>query len=173
MVTEQARKDVWEEMLDIARLVRYYEKLADRHRTQFYIARGTLVLSALIGTAVFLSQFKIFPQHIQEIILIIAGLALALATAWDIVANNARKAAVLHAISKECSLLEIEWRELWAEVNNHQSDDSAVREKNRRLARRLTKVTVWAGDADVRENRKLNEECESIAYKIMTEKYVT
>ena len=173
MTTEQTRMDVWEEMLDIARLVRYYEKLADRHRTHFFIVQGILVLSALVGTAVFLSQFKVFPQHVQEIILIIAGLALASATAWDIVANNARKAAVLHAISKECSLFEIEWMNLWAEVNGHQSEDSVVREKNRQLARRLTEVTVWAGDADIRENSKLNEECESIAYKIMSEKYVT
>ena len=173
MATEQTRHDIWDEMLDVTRLVRYYEALADKHRLYYFLIRGTLVVSALIGSAALLNLLKFISQDIQEIIATFAGFVLALVTAWDIVANHARKAAVSHAISRECSLLEIEWKELWAIVNSHQSDDSVVREKNRQLANRLTEVTVWAGDADIRENRKLNEECESEAYKVMREKFVT
>ena len=173
MATEQTRHDIWDEMLDVTRLVRYYEALADKHRLYYFLIRGTLVVSALIGSAALLNLLKFISQDIQEIIATFAGFVLALVTAWDIVANHARKAAVLHAISRECSLLEIEWKELWAIVNSHQSDDSVVREKNRQLANRLTEVTVWAGDADIRENRKLNEECEFEAYKVMREKFVT
>ncbi len=169
MVTEQTRHDVWNEMLDIARLVRYYEALADKHLRNYYLIRVVLVFSALVGSATLFDLLKFFPR--QEMITITMGLALALFTAWDIVANYARKAAVLHEVGRECSLLEIEWRYLWGDANTHQSDDFLVREKNRQLAKRLTEVTMRAGEADIRENRKLNEKCELAAYQIMREKY--
>ena len=172
MVTEQTRHDIWDQMLDVARLVRYYEALADKHRLYYFLIRGTLVVSALIGSAGLLNILDFFPQDIQVFVTTFAGFVLALVTAWDIVANHARKAAVLHAISKECSLLEIEWKDLWADIYSHQSGDSVIRKKNKQLAYRLTEVTAWAGDADIRENRKLNEKCESTTHHIMREKYV-
>ena len=169
-MTEQTRIDIWNEMLDVVRLVRYYEALSDKQRLYYFVIRGILVVSALSGAAALL---KFFPEDIQEEIAIVAGFVIALVTAWDILANYARKAAVLHAISKECSLLEIEWKDLWADANNHLLEDSVVRKKNRRLAKKITKVTAWAGDADIREDRILNEKCESVAYKIMRETYVS
>lgn len=170
MVTEQTRKDIWDEMLDVARLVRYYEALSDQHRRKHLTIRYLLIASAVSGTAALL---ELFPDQIQDVIQIFAGCAIGLIAAWDIVTNYARKAAVLHAISKECSLLEIEWRDLWAEANNNDSDDAKIRSENRYLAKKLSEVTGWAGDADVQENRKLNEECETTAHKVMEEKYAT
>ncbi len=32
MVAEQTRNAIWQELLDVARLVRYYEALSDQHR---------------------------------------------------------------------------------------------------------------------------------------------
>ena len=58
MVTEQTRHDVWNEMLDIARLVRYYEALADKPRIFYYLIRGTLIFSALVGSATLLDLLK-------------------------------------------------------------------------------------------------------------------
>ncbi len=168
MITEQTRKDIWDELLDVARLVRYYEKLSDKHRLNYQFFRFLLLASAVSGVA---AMLELFPENIRQHIQIFAGGVIALIVAWDMATNYAKKVAVLHAISCEISILEIEWRDLWAEAN--EADDALIRSKNRLLAKKLSEVTGWAGKEDIRENRKLNEECESIAHRVVPEKYAT
>ena len=90
---------------------------------------------------------------------------------WDFVSDYAKKAAVLHAISVELSLLEIERAKLWAAVNDPDTTDDEAQQISYRLARRLSEVTAWAGHADIREDRKLNEQCEATTYNIMHARY--
>lgn len=162
MATEQTRNAIWQEFLDVARLVRYYEALSDRQRRNRAIVQFLLLAAAASGIAALLD---LLPSIVQAA----AGGLVALLVAWDFVSNYAKKAAVLHAISIECSALEIEWRDLWFALDTL-SDEDAHRE-NTRLARRLTSVTGWAGQADIREDRKLNEQCAVAAYKVMAEQY--
>ena len=164
MVNEQTRKDVWQDLLDVARLVRYYEALSDRYRRNHSIVRFLLLAAAAGGIAALLDLLPAIAQ------LIASGLV-ALLVAWDFISDYAKKAAVLHAISLECSRLEIEWRELWADVNDHNADDAEVRRKNQLLARKVLEVTGWAGQADIREDQKLNEKCEDDAYRIIEDRY--
>lgn len=164
MVSEQTRNDVWQELLDVARLVRYYEALADRHRRIHMIVRFLLLAAAVSGIAALLD---LLPAAAQ----LVAGGLLALLVVWDFVSNYAKKAAVLHAISLDCSLLDVEWRELWADVNNGHVSDAEARDKNYRLARRISEVTGWAGQADIGEDPRLNEECAKVAYKVMADRY--
>ena len=164
MATEQTRNAVWQELLDVARLVRYYEALSDRHRRNHSIVRFLLLAAAASGIAALLD---LLPPSVQ----LISGGLVAIIVAWDFVSDYAKKAAVLHAVSIECSALEIEWCELWADVNDRDLDDAEARRKNQRLARRGLEVTGWAGHADIREDRKLNEECEQAAYRVMADRY--
>lgn len=166
MATEQTRNAVWQELLDVARLVRYYEALADRQRRNHLIVRFFLLAAAAGGIAALLD---VLPAYVQ----LAAGGLVALLVAWDFVADYAKKAAVLHAISLECSALEIEWRELWADVNEHDLDDARARRENQRLARRVLEVTGWAGRADIREDRKLNEKCEEAAHRVVADRYAS
>ena len=105
MATEQTRNAVWQELLDVARLVRYYEVLSDRHRRNHSIVRFLLLAAAASGIAALLD---VLPASVQ----LIAGGLVALLVVWDFIADYAKKATVLHALSLECSALEIEWREL-------------------------------------------------------------
>ena len=164
MATDQTRNDVWQDVLDVARLVRYYEALSDRYRRNHLIVRFLLLAAAASGIAVLLGL-------LPEIVQLLAGGLIALLVAWDFVADYAKKAAVLHAISLECSALEIQWRELWADVNELDFDDAEARHQNRRLERGIMEVTGRAGHADIREDRKLNEKCEDVAHKVIAERY--
>lgn len=164
MVSEQTRNDVWQELLDVTRLVRYYGALSDRHRRNHTAVRFLLLAAAAGGIAALLD---LLPQIVQ----LVAGGLIALLVAWDFVSDYAKKAAVLHTIDIECGLLEIEWRELWNEANDPEASDAEVREKNRRLAERISYVTARAGDADIPENRKLNEECAKAAYRVVADQY--
>lgn len=164
MVSAQTRNDVWQELLDVARLVRYYEALADRHRRIHMIVRFLLLAAAVSGIVALLA---LLPAVVQ----LVANGLVALLVAWDFVSNYARKSTVLHAISLECSLLEVEWRELWADINNDHLSDAEARDKNYRLARRISEVTGWAGQADIGESQRLNKKCAKVAYKVMADRY--
>lgn len=75
---------------------------------------------------------------------------------------------MLHALSLECSALEIEWRELWAAINDADAGEREARRRNQRLARRTAAATGWA---DVPEDRKLNEECAQAAHEYLADRY--
>ena len=164
MVTEQTRNAVWQELLDVARLVRYYEALSDQHRRNHLIVRFLLLAAVAGGIAALLDLLPAMAQ-------LVAGGLIALLVAWDFVSDYAKKAAILHAISIECSAMEIEWQALWLELET--ISDAEARRENTRLSRRIVDVTGWAGQADIREDRKLNEECEKTAYRVVTDRYAT
>ena len=164
MVTQQTRNAIWQELLDVARLVRYYEALSDQHRRNHLIVRFLLLAAAAGGIAALLDLLPAMAQ-------LVAGGVIALLVAWDFVSDYAKKAAILHAISIECSAMEIEWQALWLELEN--ISDAEARRENTRLSRRIADVTGWAGQADIREDRRLNEECEKAACRVMTDRYAT
>ena len=59
MVSEQTRNDIWQGLLDAARLDRYYEALAERYR-QRHLALRILLLLAAIGGMV--SLLEVLPR---------------------------------------------------------------------------------------------------------------
>lgn len=162
MVTDHTRNDVWQGLLDIARLVKYYEKLSDRHRHNHFRLRLLLLIAATGGIA---ALFELLPDFIQTL----AGVLVAVLVALDFVTDYAKKAAVLHAISIECSELQTEWEYLWGNLEN--LGDTEARENHAGLSRRLVNVTGAAGHADIREDRKLNEHCEAEAYQVIQDQY--
>ncbi len=164
MVTDQVRSIVWQEYLDAARLVRYYEALSDKYRRNHFIVRFLLLAAAAGGIAALLELLPAIAQ-------LIATAFVALIVVWDFVSDYARKAAVLHAISIECSELETDWQELWTEINEDEISTAEVLWKKSRLSRRILGVTSWAGVADIRENQKLNEKCAESAYRVMVDRY--
>ena len=166
MASSETRSDVWQELLDAARLVRYYEALSDRHRIKHSIVRFLLLASAVGGIGALLD---LLPDKAQ----LIAGALVALLVIWDFMADYAKKAAILHTISKECSDLEIKWQALWREVNRAESDDGEIRFQIEQLARRAREVTGRAGDADIRVDHKLNQKCAESAYKVTAERYAS
>lgn len=164
MVSEQMRQAIWQDLLDVARLVRYYEALSNRHRLKHSLIQFLLLASAFSGIAALL---KLLPEIVQ----LIAGGLIAFLVAWDFVAGYARKAAVLHTINYECHALEIEWSELWAAINSAEVNDTEARERNKQLEEKFLSVTGWAGQADIRVDQKLNTKCEEVAYKVVAEQY--
>ena len=96
MGSDQTRNTVWQNILDVARLVRYYETLADRHRFRHWMIRFLMLAAAAGGVAALL---ELLPSIAQ----LVAGGLIALLVVWDSISDYAKKAAVLHAISLECS----------------------------------------------------------------------
>ena len=166
MANDDTRNEVWQELLDAARSVRYYETLSDRHRFKHSIVRFLLLASAAGGISALLD---LLPENVQ----LISGALVALLVVWDFMADYARKAAILHTISVECSDLENKLQALWRDVNREDADDGEIRRRIEELARRAPEVTGRAGGADIREDRTLNQKCAESAYRTTAERYAS
>ena len=166
MVSETTRNEVWQELLDASRLVRYYSKLSDRYSRNRRIVQFLLMAAATGGIA---TLVNLLPQFIQQI----AAAAVAILVAWDFFADYAKKAAVLHAICIECNRLEGEWRQLWVDIDQSNLDDAGVRRQCASLRRRLNEVTARVGLVGVQEDAALNKQCAEDAYKVMQARYAT
>ena len=164
MVSDQIRNEVWQDLLDVTRLVRYYAALSDRYKRNYNIVRGLLLIAATSGIAAFLDALPPIAQ-------LISGVGIALIIAWDFVSDYGRKAAVSHAIRLQCGELENEWRDLWRSVDDGTIENEEALHSNRQLLQRITSLTGNAGYADIREDHKLNETQAADAYKIMEERY--
>lgn len=164
MVSDQIRNEVWQDFLDVTRLVRYYAALSDRYKRNYDIVRVLLFVAATSGIAAFLDALPSIAQ-------LISGVGIAVIIAWDFVSDYGRKAAVLHAISLQCGELENEWRDLWRSVDDGTIANEEAVKKNRQLCQRITNLTGNAGYADIREDHKLNETQAADTYKIMEERY--
>lgn len=92
MTTPQTRNAVWQELLDTARLVQYYEALSHRYRRYHWAVRFVLLLSASSGIVALLD---LLPEPMLQPVQLTAGGLIALTVVWDCVSDYARKAAVL------------------------------------------------------------------------------
>lgn len=166
-VSEQTRNEVWQGFLDAVRLGRYYAALSDRHRRHHQLLRFALLVAAAGVISTFLNLLPEDFQWVAEI----ASALIGVLVIWDLVSDDAKKAAILHSISIECGDLENRWRDLWAAVDQEDSGDVEIRNEIRKLADRTLRVTARAGDSDIREDQRLNRKSAEIAYKVMTDRY--
>ena len=166
MVYEEVRNYVWQDYLDVARLVRYYQALSSQYHRKHNLMRILVLLPAVSSAGVL---FESFPAILGAIL----GVTVAAVVVCDFVLDYGRKAYVLSAIYAECSELESEWSELWERTNSGEFEGSEIRAMNSDLSKRLNSVTSRAINAGIRVDDRINKECTESAYKIMEERYAS
>ena len=163
-VTGATRNAVWQEMLDVARLVRYYDRMARGQQQRQLGIRVALFASATAGVA---SAIAALPEAVR----IASGALVALLVAWDFLADYLNKAAILGVIRGECSDVEDDLAELWGEVQSDSVTDGDARRTLAGAKRRVTRVTARAGAANISTDERLNVRCEEDAFKALSERY--
>ena len=139
MVTDTTRNDVWQQMLDAARLVRYYERIADRYRQRHFRLRMALLVLALGGAS---TTAAVLPDYtLLGVAQAAASLAFIVLVALDVLGGHAKKAAVLDSIRRECVELETELRSLWSEIETGELLDKEARRRYLDLERQVNRVT--------------------------------
>ena len=166
MVSDTTRNAVWQELLDAARLVRYYTNLADRYLKKRRTMQFLLIAAAASGIAGLLGPL---PEFISRA----AAAAVAILVVWDVFGDYARKAAVLHAISIECNRIESLWHALWLEIDRSDLEDADVLGQCKTLGQSLNDVTGRAGLVGVEVDAELNVSCAEETYKVMQERYAS
>ena len=162
-VTDETRRAVWNDLLDVARVIRYAEAMETRHRFLHGLVRFSLFLSASGSVAALLEAL---PADWQ----LYFGVAIGALVAADFMFDHATKIAILSATKRECQALETEWRQLWLDVDFPSSADPDVRRRSVDLGRRFARATM-AMDAQVSVNAKANERCTAAAYKVTAERH--
>lgn len=166
MVSDTIRNAVWQELLDAARLVRYYASLADRHRRKRRIIQLLLMAAAASGIVGVLDPVPAIMQPT-------AIAAIAILVAWDFFGDYARKVAVLHVICIECNRIETQWQTLWLEIERPDLEDADAIRQCEMLGQRLNEVTGQAGMVGIQVDAQLNKTCAEDAYKVMRERFAT
>lgn len=168
MVSQPTRNAVWQDYLDIARLGRYYEALADRYQWYYRSVRFLLLAMVIVSVAF---PYTSLPQPASWIVGAILILLTAILVAVDYVGDFARKGTVLHGISIQVKHLELEWQTLWLEIDDADAQDSEIRRRNSDCQRRLIEATARSGEEGITINSKLNQKCMETAYAIMEDRY--
>ena len=162
VVSDQTRGEIWQELLDSDRLVRYYTAVANHYRRMHAL---TLLLLAFGAASSFAAVLDVLPSAVQ----LIANALVGLVAVWVFIADYAKKAAVAHMISSQCDRLDAVSRNLWLEVED--IEEGAARERLVALAKEMNEVTSRSGDAGIVDNRRLNNKSEAEAFKTISERY--
>ena len=162
MVSDQTRNDVWQELLDSDRLVRYYEALANQYQRKHLL---TLLLLGVGAASSFAAFLNLFPEVIQ----LVASALVGIVAVWMFIADYAKKAAVAHDIGFQCRRLDVQWKDLWAAVER--IDEEEARQRLSELSNQMNIATQRSGDAGLVDNRRLNEKSEALAFKTVQERY--
>ena len=163
-VSETTRNAVWNELLDSARAVRYYDTLSSQYRRKHRIIMVILAASAASGVAALLEWL---PDKVQ----IVANAVVAIAAVWGLFSDHARKAAVLHSVSLQCSRLHDEYKSLWLDVENYTKDDEEIRHILKRLNAEGDRATGVVGYADISVDEKVNDKSTDDADEVLKDQY--
>ena len=165
-VSEHLRAQVWQSMLDVARLIRYHEKMADRCQKRHEGIQFLLFVSAAMQTLAF--TFDWWPYFQSAL-----GGLMAVVVAWAFSASYGKKAAILKVILNECCDVEVEFQTLWSKIYMFRVDDEMTLQKKESLDKRLLVAIQKAGQADIKLDTNLNVKCEEKAYQTMAHQYGT
>ena len=169
MVSSEIRNDIWQGLLDSARSTLYYATLAERYRR---LDRSLKYLTLASATGSFSTWLDIMPPFLQSPVQLIASGGIALFVLWGLMAEYARKEALLHTVSVEYAKIEDKWCTLWVDVKRgvfHRDDDIVPhRDKLKQAGRACTQIPGYAG---ISEDPYLNEACAAEALKVMKKRY--
>lgn len=156
-VRENTLDDIWDGLLDAARLTRCYDRLAKYHGIGRWITRTILALSA-VGCLAVISDWEPFAG--AGVVIAIALLA---TTAVDLVTDFSKKRVVIGAIARDYARVENRWRQL-----NAQAFELTEQEARRRideLIERHERLDDRADGVGVVTYNWLNKRCGIEAYR--------
>ena len=168
MISPTARNELWQNLLDINRMCRYYESLHSINTRKHFVVRvATLVLITGGITAV----LDVIPNVDGFVTKTLVALPAVVLTIWDALANYSKKAAVAHASMVQSAKLRAELQDIWLEAEDDDVDEAGIRRRARELSFTIAEIEGWAGANDLQVDQKLNERTAKDAYKVVAERY--
>ena len=170
MIEGVIRDAVWQTLLDAERFVRYYGARADHHRRLHRTVRFTLLFAAAVGGVSGISSSVPYPLSYLPTA---AGVILIALVVWDSMADDGKKAAMLHAIAVECGGYALRLNSMWMTVNlPEDGDEAAIWAELEGIREGMLRTTARAGYADVAEDDQENQRAAEAAYEDVVAKFM-
>ena len=126
MVSETTKELLWQGLVDVTHLSRYYTYLSKKHMDRQRWTRGGLLASAILG---FSGLFEVIPVWVS----VVGNVAVVIIVVIDFMHDYGPKAATLNATSIVCAKIEDRRHELWADAAEGRIGEDEAREINTRL----------------------------------------
>ena len=162
------RNEIWKQLVDAERLVRYYYSQAQYYDHRDRVLRGIILFVYVAGASMLLGAFPIKENWANWIVGCL-GLGLIVATVWDMTMRYGEKAVLLRVVCARCDRLLDQWRELWAETEEEVIEDDTLRLKYRYLRDEQSASTELSVLFGIRENETLHDKAEKDAHDIVEE----
>ena len=165
-VTEFTRNHIWNEIIDVARLSRYYETLHRRYQWKHNAVKIAVVIASIVGSGI-----AVLGGEPSRFAYPFASLVVLSAIVWGHSREYEKKAAILHVVTEDCAKLDSLWNQLWVKVSTNQTDEETAVKENQQLSDRLSEATARPGSASIEHDPKLNYELGPVAVKVVKNHY--
>ena len=163
-VKTHTRDRIWQEMLDVARYIHYYETLTNRYARFSRIIRAVIFVGAALSIGL---SLDVLPRPEGVAAGVVAASALLVATIVDFVWDWGTRASVSHAINIECHIIQTEYTSLWSMVETGMIGDSEAQSKSSQLVLRTIAATAQLSET----HRKLNATAQKAAYENVSSRW--
>ena len=170
MVSNSVRYSVWGKYYSVTKCVHFYTELSGLYTKRHNWIRFALLIPMLSGFSLLIEYFSNWLENYEWILHLVIGLSVSVLAGIELICKISEKSIMLNIISVECCKLEDEWSELWLKANSDNADEMDIIKENFALSKRFTDITCNVDDAIIRKFKKLNDECEKFAYKLLDEK---
>ena len=159
-VTDYTRDRIWQEMLDVARYVHYYEALTNRWSWYDKGLRASMLVGASLSIAALADVLPAWSGICAAVFLIVA-------TVFDFIWSWGVKASLAHAINLECNMVDNEYAALWTQIRADQISDHEAQSRSNQLLARIMAATAQLTET----NRRLNRKAQESAYKVVADRW--
>ncbi len=137
---------IWHDMLDAARLSRYYDRLASRFRRRYFATNVVIAGISLLAAAVSLAEMPV---------ILSASLffAVSILVVWNSYSDYSKRATIARYVSRRCRQITIEFRHIW-----YDNDTDTTLERIKFLEHELGIATDVELDIDDRLSAKTQGE---------------
>ncbi len=166
MISDSVYHSVWDGLLEVARINRYFSILERKYRLHSNLIRGTLAAS---GAGAFASAFNILPFY-SEITTAIFGGVIALLVIYDLVAEPTQQHIKLKVVNRRLSDLEIEYRSFWDKVRTGALSDAEAIETKEQMMLRFSNAVDFC---DLKIDDKASLIAQTEAFEVEQTRYAT
>ncbi len=141
---------IWHDMLEAARLSRYYDRLATRFRRRYFATNVVISGFSLLAATVLLVDL---PAAASASLFF----AVSILVVWNSYSDYSKRAMIAHYVSRRCSQITIEFRHIW-----YDEDTDTTIERIRYLEEELGLATDVELDIDDRLSATTQEETDRV-----------
>lgn len=165
--TEQTKSVVWNELFDVARTARYYDRAVKKYTFRRYVVR---FLAALGAMGAFTVSVDILPEPLQ-VLAPVFPLALLVVLVVDMTTRFDAQVALFTRARHDYNRLEGDWKILWASASAAETTEAEVVARIKELRDAEQMVAAWVGGAQVGTMKRLRDRIDTETYKAIKGQY--